>query len=198
MAGRVRAGRVRAGLRAAADRDAAVIGGTLLLLGVLCGVLWSLVVTPAEFTRLADGAAMNEDQLALKFGADGWYAAIAAGAGLLAGLALTWSRCRDALVTSAALLAGSVVAAAAMAQVGHLLGPGDPRAPLAAAKVGALVPERLDVGTFVVYLAWPLGLLAGALAVLLGRPGESGPPESEPDARAATTMLVGPRPRGIR
>ena len=32
-------------------RDATVVWGVLLLLGVLCGVLWSLVVTPAMFTR---------------------------------------------------------------------------------------------------------------------------------------------------
>jgi hypothetical protein len=62
-----------------------------------------------------------------------------------------------------------VLAAAVMALVGHLLGPADPRAALAAAKVGARVPERLDVDTVIVYLAWPVGVLAGALVILLGR-----------------------------
>ncbi len=71
------------------------------------------------------------------------------------------------LLTSALLVVGAVLAAVAMALTGHLLGPGDPGAALAAAKVGAKVPERLDVDAFTVYLAWPISVLAGALVVLL-------------------------------
>jgi hypothetical protein len=152
-----------------AGRDAAVVIGVLLVLAVLCGVLWWQVVPPAEFTKLANGGAMDEDQLSRRFGADGWYVALAVPTGFVAGLLLSWWRARDALLTSAALLVGSVLAAAVMALVGHLLGPADPRAALAAAKVGARVPERLDVDTVIVYLAWPVGVLAGALVILLGR-----------------------------
>lgn len=162
--------------RVPADRrDAAIIIVTFLLLGVLGGVLWSLVVSPAEFTKLADGGSMGEDELSKKFGADGWFVLIGTAAGVLAGLALSWWRSRDALLTSALLVAGSAVAAAVMALVGHLLGPGSTQAALAAVQVGAQVPERLDVDTFIVYLAWPVGVLAGTLFVLLGR-------APEPDA----------------
>lgn len=154
---------------ATAGRDAAVVIGVLLVLGLLCGLLWSQVVTSAEFTKVADGGAMEGDQLGNKFDADGWYVVIAVPAGLLAGLVLTARRSRDALVTSGLLVVGSVLAAAAMALTGYLMGPGDPRAALAVAKVGATVPERLDVDAFAVYLGWPVGVLAGALFVLLGR-----------------------------
>jgi len=153
-------------------RDAAIILATFLLLGVLGGVLWSLVVSPAEFTKLADGGSMGEDELSKKFAADGWFILIGTPAGVLAGLVLAWWRARDPLVTSALLVAGSAVAAGVMALVGHLLGPGSTQAALAAAQVGAKVPERLDVDAFIVYLAWPVGVLAGALFVLLGRPPE--------------------------
>ena len=69
-----------------------------------------------------------------------------------------------------------------MALTGHLLGPGDPGAALAAAKVGARVPERLDVDAFTVYLAWPVAVLAGALVVLLGTaPASTGSPAGSPE-----------------
>ncbi len=163
-------------------RDAAVVVGVLLLLGVLAGVVWSQVVTPAEFTKLAKGGAMGEEQLRRQFGADGWFVVIAACTGLVAGAVLSWWRSADALVTSAALVAGAVLAAAAMALTGHLLGPGDPQTALAAAKAGARVPDSLHVGTRPVwpltaylqdtapiYLSWPVGVLAGTLLVLVGR-----------------------------
>lgn len=163
-------------------RDAAVVIGVLLVLGVLAGVLWSVLVTPAEFTKLPTGGSMGEDQLGRQFGADAWYVVIAVLTGLAAGAVLSWWRSSSVLVTSAALLLGAVVAAVAMAVTGHLLGPGDPETALAAAKVGTAVPEALDVGirpvwplthylkdTLPVYLSWPVGVLIGALLVLVGR-----------------------------
>jgi hypothetical protein len=151
-----------------ARRDAVTVLGGLLLLGVLSGLLWSQVVTPAEFTKLADGGSMSEDQLSRRFGADAWYVVIAAVAGSGAGALLSWWRARDPLLTSGLLLLGSALAAAAMAGVGHLLGPSDAGAALAAADVGARVPEQLDVDTLLAYLAWPVGVLSGALFTLLG------------------------------
>jgi|1186.fasta_scaffold36931_2 hypothetical protein len=182
-----------------ARADAAVVLGTLALLGLLGGVLWAQVVTPAEFTKLANGGAMGENELSKQFAADAWYVVIGAVAGLAAGLVLSWWRTRDPVLTSVLLLAGAVVAAVLMALVGHLLGPGDPRAALQSAKVGARVPQSLDVGlvpvwplgrylreTATVYLSWPVGALAGALFVLLGRapavPRRSEVPESAESA----------------
>lgn len=166
--------------------EVALVVVLLAVLGVLGGVVWDLVVTPAEFTKLANGGALNEAELGQQFGADAWYVVIALVAGVVAGAVLTWWRSGDVLRTCGALLLGAVVAAAVMAVVGHLLGPGDPRAALRAARIGAHVPEPLDVGegsshsvwgyladTIVIYLCWPLGVLAGALVVLLTRRGDS-------------------------
>jgi hypothetical protein len=164
----------------AAVRDATVVLGCLIVLGALCGALWSVVVTPAQLTRLPNGAAMNETALSAQFASDGWYAVIAVVAGLLAGVVLTWWRSRDALWTAAWLVLGAVVAAVVMAVTGHLLGPPDPRHALLATKVGSKVPESLSLGvrsltpfgpylkqTVMFYLAWPVGALAGCLTVLL-------------------------------
>jgi hypothetical protein len=146
-----------------------IVIGSFVLLGVLAGVLWWLLVSPAEFTKLPSGGSMGEVDLGRQFNADGWYVVIAAVLGLVSGLALTWWRSRDPLLTSLLLIPGSAAAAVLMALTGHLLGPGPTRAALAAAKVGARVPERLDVDTIVVYLTWPIAVLLGALVVLLGK-----------------------------
>ena len=148
-------------------RDFAVVLGGMLVLGVLCGVLWWLLVDPAAYTKLRDGGVMQEEDLSKQFSADGLYVVIAAVAGLASGIALIWWRVRDVLLTSVLLVLGAVLAAAAMELIGHLLGPGDPGAALAAAKVGTRVPERLNVDAFTVYLAWPISALLGALLVLV-------------------------------
>ncbi|MGA8210285.1 MAG: hypothetical protein WB441_16640 [Nocardioidaceae bacterium] len=149
--------------------EAALVVGALAVIGALAGVLWSRLVDPAEFTRLARGGSMAEEQLSRQFAADGWFVVIGTLAGVLAGVVGTWRRVADPLPRLTLTLLGSAVAAAACAGVGHLLGPGDPGPLLSAAPVGTRVPERLDVDTFVVYLSWPLGVLVGTLAVLLGR-----------------------------
>ena len=107
---------------------------------------------------------------------------------LLSGLGLTAWRRRDALLTSGLLVLGSGLAAAAMLLVGHLLGPGDPKAALEAAKVGAKVPQSLDVDSFIVYLSWPVGVLFGALFVLLGRGREHADAESLESPESAGAM----------
>jgi hypothetical protein len=155
--------------RGVVRRDAAVVLGTLLALGVLGGVLWWLLTDPAEFTRLQEGGSMTEVELGQRFSADGTYAVVALVLGLLAGTGLSWWRSRDPLLTSGLLLGGAVLAAAMMWLVGHLLGPGDTRAALQAAAVGTKVPEPLGVDVWTVFLAWPVAVLGGALVVLLGR-----------------------------
>lgn len=151
-----------------ARTDVLVVLGVFLLLGVLGGLLWPVLVTPAEFTKLASGGAMGENELGKQFGADGWFVVIGFLAALAAGLVLTAWRSRDPLLVSLLLLVGAAAAAAVMALVGHWTGPGDPGAALRAARVGSTVPESLDVDSFSIYLAWPFGALVGALFVLVG------------------------------
>ncbi len=152
--------------------DLVFVLGTLVVLGAVCGVLWWWAVDPALYTKLRNGAAMGEVQLGKRFNADGWYVVLGLVPGLVAGAVLTWWRSRDPLLTAGLLLVGSVAAAAVMAYVGHLLGPGDPHAVLANATAGTHAAVRLDVSAWTAYLAWPIGALAGALVVLWSRPVE--------------------------
>ncbi len=157
-----------------AARDVLAVLGTFLLMGVACGVLWWLAVTPATFTAMPDGGgSMSEVQLGKRFDADGWYAVIGLVAGFLSGLGVTWWRSRDFRLTTFLLVPGSALAAAAMAMTGALLGPPDPHVALAAASPGQLVPVQLEVTGFAPYLVWPVAALLGSLMVLFSTPAPS-------------------------
>jgi hypothetical protein len=148
-----------------AAADVFVVLGTFLVLGLLCGVLWWLLVEPAEFVRgPRGGLTMSEVELSQRFNADGWYSVIALVAGFLSGLALTWWRSRDLLLTTALLLPGAAVAALAMARVGGVLGPGEPEAALV--QQGEPIPVQLTLLAASSYLMWPIGVLFGAVMVL--------------------------------
>jgi uncharacterized membrane protein YeaQ/YmgE (transglycosylase-associated protein family) len=156
-------------LRAAA-RDAGAVLGCYLVVGLMCGVIWWLLVDPATFTKVGDGGSMGELELGNRFNGDGWYAVVAGVAGLVSGVVLTWWRSRDFLLTVVLLVAGSAVAAIVMAWTGHWLGPGDPDAALKAAEVGEQVPVQLEVTATAGYLVWPITALIGALIVLWSPP----------------------------
>ncbi len=174
---------MRRRLRQGPGADVVVVLGTFLLLGVVCGVLWWLLVDPAAFTRSArGGAAMSEIELSKRFNADGWYAVIAIVAGFLSGLGLAWWRTRDFRLTTALLVPGAALAAWVMSVVGHGLGPDSPRVALLEAHRGQSVPVELTVNCAgaphfgalclaPVYLMWPVAVLFGALMVLWSAPG---------------------------
>lgn len=177
--------------RTAAGDVVAVLGG-LLLVGAVSGVVWWLLVDPAEYTAAPGGAgSMGELELAGRFAADGWYAVVALVVGFLSGVGLTWWRSRDLRVTTLLLVPGAALAAAAMAFVGGLLGPQDSEELLAGAARGDTVPVELAVSAFPAYLMWPIGVLAGALMVLWSSPGVPSPnaaddvptQERDPDGR---------------
>src|SRR4051812_29298038 len=149
--------------------DVVVVLGIFVVLGLLTGVLWWLLAPSPEFTKVRGGGTMDEVGLGRQFGAVAWYVAIATMTGLISGIALTWWRDRDPLLLSGLLLIGSVVAALLMGLVGHALGPGDPQAVLATARIGTKVPDQLHVEAHAAYLAWPVSVLVGALLILWGR-----------------------------
>lgn len=179
-------GPARRGLAA----DLLAVLAVLAALGTLAGVLWWVLVEPAELTRAPGGAvALGELELGKRFAADGWYAVLAAVAGFLAGVGLTWWRSRDYRVTTVLLVVGAMLAAGVMAGVGWLLGPEPPELALRGQPRGATAPAQLVVDALPVYLLWPIGALAGALMVLWSSPGV--PPSDTPDSFGSRD-LTGP------
>lgn len=160
-----------------ARADLVVVLGTFLGLGLLGGLLWWLLVDPAEYTLAPGGGAMGELELSQRFNADGWYSVLAVVLGFPSGLLLTWWRSRDYRLTTALLVVGAALAASVTALTGRLLGPGDPDAALQGAERGARVPVELVVTAEVAYLLWPMAVLAGALMVLWSSPGPPRVPE---------------------
>jgi hypothetical protein len=149
-----------------ARADVLVVLGWHLVVGVLGGVAWWLLADLPVYTATASGAHMSEVALSHRFDADGWFVVIAAVAGFVSGVVLTWWRSRDHRLTTVLLLVGSVVAAASHGVVGGVLGPPDPEPVLAGLAEGETVPVPLVVSADVAYLSWPIAVLAGALMVL--------------------------------
>lgn len=104
------------------------------------------------------------------FSATAEYAVLAAGLGLVVGLVLGvvtrgWEIVGLLLGVLTAGLAGWV-----MYVVGTDLSPPDPEPLLADAGAGARLPGAMQVAGWSPYLAWPAGVLAGQLAVLVLSP----------------------------
>lgn len=143
--------------------DVVVVFGVLLALGVLGAVLWWQVVD-LPHARLSNGTVViSPDDLTHEVGIDGWYAVIALGAGLLAGVGLTAWRRTDPLVTVAAVGLAAVAAGWLMRLVGRVLGPGDPVAALRAGHSGDTAPVRLVLHASGVVWLWPAAAALGAL-----------------------------------
>lgn len=154
--------------RRALGREAAWVLGSFVVLGVVGGVVWWQLVTPAAWTRTADDATMDEVALGHAIDADGWFLLIAAVGGLVAGFVLTAWRRRDPVVTVVLVAVGAGLASAVMWLVGHTLGPGPYQEALREAAVGDRVPVPLDVHAHGIFLVWPFTALFTAVAVLWG------------------------------
>ena len=149
-------------------RDALVVLGWFLVIGVLAALVWWKVTPLAEFTRSATGGQRGEDQLGRQVAADGWYAVLAAAGGLVSGVVLAALRRRDPLVTVLLVAAGSLLAAFVMLRVGLWVGPPRPSDALRDAAVGDQVPMQLKTQAAGVVFVWPIAAMLGAVGVLWG------------------------------
>lgn len=165
-------------------RDAAIVVGWFVALGVLAAVVWWQLTPLAEYTRTATNAQMDEEQLGVQVSADGWYLTIAAVAGLLSGVALPSLRRRDPVAMVVLLTLGSLLGGWLMMRVGLWLGPADPKTVLPHVSVGSKVPLRLEPHAHGVIYAWPIAALLGAVGVIWGTE-DRGEAHREDDAAAA-------------
>lgn len=145
--------------------------------GALAGVVWVWVWTPPSGVVI-DGRWVHDPVgLSQDFAGTGWYVVVAAVAGLLTALAVSWWS-RHELVTLGATVLGAVLAGWVMFQVGHALGPEDPQV-LAQGRVDlTALPGELEVAGAEdgpplprpgssAFVAFPAGALAALAAVFL-------------------------------
>ena len=156
------------GLSRALAREAGLVLGWFVVLGIVGGVLWWAVTPLAEWTRTAKSATMDEANLGVAVASDGWFFVIAAVGGLVSGFVLAAWRRRDPVATVVLLTCGSALATVLMRVIGRALGPGSYEAALRTAEVGARVPVPLTVHAPGIYLVLTITTLITALAVLWG------------------------------
>ncbi|MEU5188740.1 hypothetical protein AB0G83_16555 [Streptomyces klenkii] len=169
----------RAELRAEL-RQAAVVAAAVAVAGVLLGLLW--VWLAPRVPLISDGKAVylknSEGEQAI--GADGTFALLALGFGVLSGAVVFWLRRRGGVPLVAGLAVGSLVASLIAWRVGMWLGPtSDVVAAARAAGRGVVFDAPLKLAAKGTLLAWPLA----AMAVHLVLTALFGPrdPEPEPD-----------------
>jgi hypothetical protein len=145
----------------------AVIAGVVL--AVLGGWLWSLLAVPPR-APLAPNGGIYLGELALNqmSGLTLWYFVVGVLVGLVGGCALAWFGRPVGWPVILLVLVMCTIAAAGSRWLGvHAFGP-DPAAEARQAHVGDLIRMGLGLDTWVAYLGWGIGGVAGALASIAG------------------------------
>lgn len=166
-----------------------------LLLGVLLHLVWTppkgVVVEPPKTQPDLNFILLNSGQTV--FAAIGWFVVLAVGAGVLAGVVAGLRR--SALWMSLTVsLVGLLLLEVTMWLSARVLGPTDP-AELASRKPpGTVLPIAFSVDAPAAWLAGPLGVLVGFVAV--GMLGRTEDPALAPDSRAADGTAPDGAPAG--
>lgn len=153
------------GARTSARRillEVSAIVAVFALVGVACGFLWEIVWTPPGGAAVHGKWLLDDKGLPNDFAGTGLYFLIAALAGLVLGILVARLVTRDELVSLAAILVGSVLAAYLMWLVGTSLGPADPAILARTAKDLEPIPGDLRVQGKGAFLGFPFGSMLGA------------------------------------
>lgn len=142
--------------------------------GAVAGVVWEWLWTPptgvvVEHQYLRDGEALRSD-----FSGTALYVLVSATAGLLLGVLVAVRTTRSELVTMAAVVVGSVLAAWVTLQVGTAVDPPDPGPIAAESEDLTELPDDLEVVGKSPYVAFPSGALVGLIVVFVGLSGRRG------------------------
>jgi len=145
-----------------------VVVGVFAVVGVLAGAVWEWLWTPALGVAVQHTWQPTLDSARAEFSSTAWYVVVASVAGLVTGAVVGLACRRWEVLTLAAVLVGSVLAAWVMLEVGHALGPGDPQAAAATAADGTRIPTDLEVRGTSPYLALPASALLALVVVFFG------------------------------
>jgi hypothetical protein len=133
--------------------------------GALGGLLWVRLWDQPRGVVSDHEWYTSESGLRADVAGTGWYVVIAVLAGLLLGVLAAWLGRRSELVTLAAVVGGSVLAAYLMLQVGHHRSPPDPHVLALTAKDGTKLDGALEVHGWPPKTAFSFGALVGLALV---------------------------------
>jgi hypothetical protein len=153
-------------------RAGLLVGLGCAVAGVVVGVAWRLVVPLAVLEKDAAGVvqvAGAETEVA----ADGWFAVLAALAGVLAAVAAVLLLRTGRLGALVGLAVGGLVGALVAWRVGLLLSPPEIAASAKAARVGDTFEGPLRLSALGVLLAWPTAAVITFFAIVAGLDVES-------------------------
>jgi hypothetical protein len=151
--------------------------------GAGCGWLWHHVWHAPSGVVSQHQWFTSEAGLRDDFQGVAWYVTIAAVAGLVLGVVTSWLLDRSELVTLAAVVAGSLLAAYVMLRVGTHLSPGDPHELAKTAADGTKLKGQLKVDSWPPRGAFTFGATVGvALVYLLSSRGTPHEPVAGPGA----------------
>lgn len=136
---------------------------TAVAVGLAGAVAWATWADPGTWVVVEGGLTMNEPGSRGQFGTVVTFVLVGLIAGLLLGLiaVVTSPRLGWTMTLIVGLLA--VVASLIAWRLGVVIGPPDPTA-VRDLSIGDSVPAELVVDTWVAFLAWPIGAMAGVLA----------------------------------
>jgi hypothetical protein len=149
--------------------------------GAVAGVVWERIWSPTVGVAV-DHQWTAGDAIGLQheFSGTGWYVVVASVAGILTGVVVALLAHRMPLLTLAAVVVGSVLAAWLMLVVGTALGPPDHEVVAATAADGTRIPMALSVTGRSAFTSLPAGALIGLMVVFIGLA-----PRRHPEASAA-------------
>ena len=136
---------------------------TAVAVGLAGAVAWATWADPGQWVVVEGGLTMDEPGSRGQFGTVVTFVLVGLVAGLLLGLIAVVTSPR--LGWTMTLIVGLLAVAASLIawRLGVLIGPPDPTA-VRDLSIGDSVPAELAVDTWVAFLAWPIGAMAGVLA----------------------------------
>lgn len=148
--------------------QAGIVVAVFAVAGALAGVVWEWLWTPSSGVVVDHEWLQGLAGVQAEFSGTGVYVLVAAAAGLLTGVLCALFLDRAELVTLVAVVAGAALAGWIMVQVGHALGPDDPRVLARTTDNGTRLPSDLRVVGASPYVAFPVGATLSLAVVLLG------------------------------
>jgi hypothetical protein len=148
--------------------QAGIVVVACVAVGAVAAVVWEWLWTPPVGMVVDHRWLLGLSGLRAEFSATGLYVVVATVAGLLVGALCGLFLDRAELVTLAAVVVGAALAGWVMVQVGHVLGPSDPRELAETARNGTRLPSDLRIVGTSPYIAFPAGATLGLAVLFLG------------------------------